>query len=93
MAVAGVFPALIAWYIVPETGPATVTSCPAFNSNGDDVAVQPGTCLITTLYDLKNAVKGESHRPAGNSIVPGELLTTVDNISKLLPTFTFVGEG
>ena len=42
MAVAGVFPALIAWYIVPGTGPATVTSSPWFNSNGDEVAVSLG---------------------------------------------------
>jgi hypothetical protein len=78
---------------VPETGPATVTSCPGFNSNGGDVAVQPWVCLITTLLDIKNAVKGESQSPAGNSILSGELLTTVDNISNLLPAFTFTGEG
>jgi len=42
VAVAGVSPALIAWYIVPETGPATVTSSPCFNSNRDEVAVQLG---------------------------------------------------
>jgi hypothetical protein len=93
VAVAGIFPALIAWYIVPEGGPATVTSCPGFNSNGDDFAVQPWVCLITTLLDIKNAVKGESHCPAGNSILSGELLTTVDIISNLLPAFTFDGEG
>ena len=78
---------------MPETGPATVTSCPGFNSNGGDVAVQPWVCLITTLLDLKKAVKGESQRPAGNRILSGELLTTVDNISNLLPVFTFAGEG
>ena len=78
---------------MPETGPATVTSCPGFNSNGGDVAVQPWVCLITTLLDIKNAVNGESQSPAGNSILSGELLTTVDNISNLLPAFTFAGEG
>lgn len=78
---------------MPETGPATVTSCPGFNSNGDDVAVQPWVCLITTLLDIKNAVKGESQSPEGNSILSGELLTTVDIISNLLPAFTFAGEG
>jgi len=55
--------------------------------------VQPWVFFITTLLDIKNAVKGESHSPAGNSIVSGELLTTVDNISNLLPVFTFAGEG
>lgn len=78
---------------MPETGPATVTSCPGFNSNGGDVAVQPWVCLITTLLDIKNAVKGESQIPEGNSILSGELLTTVDIISNLLPAFTFAGEG
>jgi hypothetical protein len=70
---------LIAWYIVPETGPATVTSSPGFNSNWGEVAVLPWVFLITTLL-IKKAVKGESQRPAGNIIVSGELLTTVDNI-------------
>jgi hypothetical protein len=42
---------------------------------------------------MKNAVKGESKAPAGNVIVSGELLTTVDNTSNLLPTYTFAGEG
>jgi hypothetical protein len=37
--------------------------------------------------------KGESQRPAGNIIVSVELLTTVANSSKLLPAFTFEGEG
>jgi len=55
--------------------------------------VQPCVCFITTLLDIKNAVKGESQSPAGNSIVSGELLITVDNISNLLPAFTFAGEG
>jgi hypothetical protein len=55
--------------------------------------VQPCVCLITTLLDIKNAVKGESQSPAGNNILSGELLTTVDIISNLLPAFTFVGEG
>lgn len=55
--------------------------------------MQPWVCLITTLLDLKKAVKGESQRPAGNRILSGELLTTVDNISNLLPVFTFAGEG
>ena len=92
MAVAEVSPALIAWYIVPETGPATVTSSCGFNSNGGEVAVQLWVCLITTFL-IKNAVKGESQRPAGNNIVSVELLTTVANSSKLLPAFTFEGEG
>ena len=48
--------------------------------------MQPWLCLITTLLDIKNAVKGELQRPAGNSILSGELLTTVDNISNLLPS-------
>ena len=78
---------------MPEAGPATVTSCPGFNSNGADVAVQPWVCLMTTLLDTKNAVRGESQSPAGNSILSGELLTTVDIISNLLPDFTFAGEG
>jgi hypothetical protein len=55
--------------------------------------VQPWVCLITTLLDIKNAVKGESQSPAGNSILSGEALTTVDIISNLLPAFTFAGEG
>jgi hypothetical protein len=55
--------------------------------------VQPWVCFITTLLDIKNAVKGESQIPAGNSILFGELLTTVDNISNLLPVFTLTGEG
>jgi hypothetical protein len=57
------------------------------------VAVQPWVCLITTLKDEKNAVKGERQRPAGNNTLSGELLTTVANISNWLPTFTFAGEG
>jgi hypothetical protein len=93
VAVAGVSPALIAWYIVPETGPATVTSSPGFNSNGGEVAVQyTWVCLIITFL-IKNAVKGESQGPAGNFIVSGDLLTTIDIISNLLPVFTFAGEG
>jgi hypothetical protein len=46
-----------------------------------------------STFLIKNAVKGESQRPAGNIIVSGELLITVANISKLLPGFTFEGEG
>ena len=57
------------------------------------MAVQPWVCLITTLKDVKNAVKGELQRPAGNNTLSGELLTTVANISNWLPTFTFAGEG
>jgi hypothetical protein len=48
---------------------------------------------MTALLDIKNAVRGESQCPAGNNIVSGDLLTTVDNISNLLPAFTFAGEG
>ena len=70
-----------------------MTCSPAFNSKGGDVTVQPWVCLITTLKDIKNAVKGELHRPAGNSILSGELLTTVDIISNWLPAFTFNGKG
>jgi hypothetical protein len=55
--------------------------------------VHPWVCLITTLKELKKAVKGELHRPAGNNILSGELLTTVANISNLSPAFTFDGEG
>jgi hypothetical protein len=55
--------------------------------------VQPWVCLITTLKELKKAVKGELQRPAGNNILSGELLTTVANISNLSPAFTFAGEG
>ena len=83
---------MIAWYIVPETGPATVTSYPGSNSNGGKVAVQCSwVCLIITFL-IKNAIKGESQAPVGNIIVSGELLTAVDNISNLLPVFTFAGE-
>jgi hypothetical protein len=53
--------------------------------------VQPWSCRITTFL-IKNAVRGESQRPAGNSIVSDELLTTVDNISNLSPDFIFAGE-
>ena len=53
-----------------ETGPATVTSFPGFNSNGGNVAVYS---LLGMSYShiirLKNTVKGESQRPAGNSMV------------------------
>jgi len=42
---------------------------------------------------MKNAVRGESQRPAGNTIVSGELLTTVAISSKVFPVFTFRGEG
>jgi hypothetical protein len=48
---------------------------------------------INSTFLIKNAVKGESQRPAGNIIVSGELLATVANSSKLLPAFTFEGEG
>ena len=34
-------------------------------------------CLVITFL-IKNAVKGESQAPAGNIIVSGELLTTVE---------------
>ena len=54
---------------------------------------KPWVCLITTLKDIKNAVKGELQRPAGNNTLSGELLTTDANISNWLPTFTFAGEG
>ena len=46
-----------------------------------------------TTFAIKNAVKGESQRPAGNIIVSGELLITVANSSKVFPAFTFEGEG
>ena len=49
-------------------------------------------CLSITFL-TKNAVNGESQAPACNFIVSGELLTTVDNMSNLLPVFTFAGEG
>jgi hypothetical protein len=80
-------------YIVPELGPATETCSPDFNLNGGEVAVQPCVCLITTLKLLKNADKGEWHAPATNIIVLDELLTTVANISNLLPAFKCEGEG
>jgi hypothetical protein len=37
--------------------------------------------------------KGESQGPAGNIIVVGDLLITVEMISNLLPVFTSEGEG
>ena len=46
-----------------------------------------------TTFAIKNAVKGESQRPAGNIILSGDLLTTVAGSSKVLPAFTFEGEG
>jgi hypothetical protein len=55
--------------------------------------VQLWVGLITTLLDVKDAVKRTSQNPAGNSIVSDELLTTVDNISNMLPFFTFTGNG
>ena len=87
-----VCPAFIAWYIVPEPGPAIVTSFPEFNLNGGEVAVQPWMCLVRTFL-AKCANKGESQAPAGNIIMVGELLTTVEMTSNLLPAFTFEGEG
>ena len=64
-----------------------MTSFPGPNLNGGEVAVQPCVGFTTTLKVLKSADKGDLHAPAVNIIVPGELLTTVANISNLLPTF------
>lgn len=78
------------WY--QRVSPATETSSPGFNSNGGEIAVQPCVYLITTF--LRNcADKSESHTPAVKVIVFGELLTTVEIISNLLPDFRCKGEG
>ena len=54
--------------------------------------VQPCVCFITTFI-INCADKGDSHAPAVNIIVLGELFTTVENISNLLPAFKCKGEG
>jgi hypothetical protein len=53
--------------------------------------VQPCVYLMTTF--LTNfADNGESHTPAVNVIVLGDLLTTVENTWNLLGTFRFEGD-
>jgi hypothetical protein len=78
-------------YNVPELGPATETCSPGFNLNEGEAVVQPCVCLIITFL-AKFADKGESHVPAMNVIMLGELLTTFENISNLLPAFKCKGE-
>jgi hypothetical protein len=78
--------------MVSEDGPATETSSPGFNSNGGEFAVHPCMYLITTFL-INCADKGESHTPAVKVILLGELLTTVETISNLLPDFRCKGEG
>jgi len=76
---------------MPELGPATETCSPGFNLNEGEAVVQPCVCLIITFL-AKFADSGESHLPAMNVIVLGELLTTSENIPKLLPALKCKGE-
>jgi hypothetical protein len=78
--------------MVSEDGPAKETSSPGFNSKGGEVAVHPCVYLITTFL-INCADDGESHTPAVKVILLGELLTTVEIISNLLPAFRCKGEG
>jgi hypothetical protein len=78
--------------MVSEDGPATETSSPGFNLNGGEVAMHPCVYLITTFL-INCADKGESHTSAVKVILLGELLTTVETISNLLPDFRCKGEG
>jgi hypothetical protein len=64
---------------------------PGFNLNEGEAVVQPCICLIITFL-AKFADKGESHLPAMNTIMLGELLTTVESISNLLPAFKCKGD-